>query len=80
MSVTSEPVEIFLAPELLEELRSRATQAQQSLSEYITEALRLSLQEEREDLEDLAIYEIRKKQPTITIDELIENLKQDGDL
>ncbi|MBI2435336.1 MAG: CopG family transcriptional regulator [Candidatus Hydrogenedentes bacterium] len=74
MSVTSEPVETFLAPELLEELRSRATQAQQSLSEYITEALRLSLQEEREDLEDLAIYDIRKNQPTITLDELIENL------
>ena len=56
-------------------LRVKAAHSQRSLSDLVNEAVRLAL---REDQEDLADIKARKREPKMTYDQLLKDLKAHG--
>ena len=66
---------VSLDPELHHALRIKAIQSQRSLSEIVNDVVRLALQE---DQEDLAAFEERAHEPTMTHEELLKNLAAHG--
>lgn len=66
---------IYFEPELQKALRVKAAWTQRSLSELVNEAVRRALQE---DQEDLAAFDERANEPTMTYEELLKALKAHG--
>jgi hypothetical protein len=66
---------IYFRPELHRALRVKAAHTQRSLSELVNDAIRLSLQE---DEEDLAAFRERADESTLTYEELLRDLKAHG--
>jgi len=68
---------IYFEPDVHRALRLKAASAHLSVSEIVNEALRQSL---REDQEDLAAFEDRVAEPTMTYEALLKDLKAHGKL
>ncbi len=66
---------IYFDPELHKALRIKAVQTERSISDLVNDAVRQAL---REDQEDLAAFEKRAAEPTITYEALLEDLKVHG--
>ena len=66
---------IYLDPDLHRALRIKSIHTQRSMSELVNEAVRLAT---REDQEDLAAFEERAGEPTITYEELLKELRAHG--
>jgi predicted transcriptional regulator len=66
---------IYFDPELHRALRLKAASTNRSVSDIVNEAVRQSL---REDQEDLAAFGDRVAEPTITYEELLDDLKKHG--
>jgi len=66
---------IYFDPELHKALRIKAVQTERSISDLVNDAVRQAL---REDQEDLAAFEERAAEPTITYEALLEDLKVHG--
>jgi len=66
---------IYFDPELHKALRIKAVQTECSISDLVNDAVRQAL---REDQEDLAAFEKRAAEPTITYEALLEDLKVHG--
>ena len=66
---------IYFDPELRKALRVKAAWTQRSLSDLVNEAVRRALQE---DQEDLAAFDERANEPTMTYEELLKDLKAHG--
>jgi plasmid stability protein len=66
---------IYFKPELQKALRVKAAWTQRSLSDLVNEAVRRALQE---DQEDLAAFDERANEPTMTYEELLRDLKAHG--
>jgi len=66
---------IYFDPELHKALRIKAVQTERSISDVVNDAVRQAL---REDQEDLAAFEERAAEPTITYEVLLEDLKVHG--
>ena len=66
---------VYFEPELHRALRIKAAHTHRSLSELVNEAVRMAL---REDQEDLAAFEERANEPTMTYEDLLEDLKAHG--
>ena len=66
---------IYLDPTLHRALRIKAVHANRSMSDLVNEAVRVSL---REDREDLAAFDERAKEPTISYEELLKDLQAHG--
>ena len=77
MSELSKRATIYLDPALHKALRLKAASAGRSLSELVNEAVRESL---REDQEDLAAFTERVAEPTMSYEELLDDLKAHGKL
>ncbi len=76
----SEPIKrstIYFEPELHQALRIKAAHTNISVSALVNEAVRFAL---REDQEDLASFEERADEPTISYEELLKDLKANGKL
>ena len=73
----SKRVTIYMEPELHRALRLKALITNRSASEIVNEALRAVL---REDQEDLAAFEERAAEPTLSYEELLKELKAHGKL
>ncbi|MGM0516948.1 MAG: CopG family transcriptional regulator [Pseudomonadota bacterium] len=58
-------------------LRMKAAQSHRSISQIVNEAVRAAL---AEDQEDLAAFEERVAEPTISYETLLDELKADGKL
>lgn len=56
-------------------LRIKAAETRQSMSELVNDALKAAL---REDLEDISDWKTRKKEKTVSYDELLSQLQADG--
>ena len=65
------------AKDLHRALRIKAAATHRSVSEIVNEALRLAL---REDQQDLAAFEERAAEPSLTYEELLNDLKVHGKL
>lgn len=68
---------IYFDPDLHRALRLKAATTHRSKSELVNEALRQAL---REDEEDLAAFEARINEPTLTYEALLKDLKAHGKL
>ena len=68
---------IYLEPELQEALRSKAAATNQSVSALINQAVREALWE---DQEDLSAFEERASEPTLSYEELLNDLRAHGKL
>ena len=66
---------IYFEPELHKALRIKAANTERSISDLVNDAIRQTL---REDQEDLAAFEERVAEPTITYEALLEDLKAHG--
>ena len=66
---------IYFEPELHKALRIKAANTERSISDLVNDAIRRTL---REDQEDLAAFEERAAEPTITYEALLEDLKVHG--
>jgi plasmid stability protein len=77
MSELSKRSTVYFEPELHRALRIKAASTHRSVSEIVNDALRLAL---REDQEDLAAFEERATEPTLTYEELLGDLKAHGKL
>ena len=75
MSNLSTRSTIYFAPELHRALRLKAAHTRCSVSELVNEAVRQALQE---DQEDLAAFEERAKEPTLSYEALLKDLKKHG--
>lgn len=68
---------VYFEPELHKALRLKAASSHRSLSELVNEAVRHAL---AEDQEDLAAFEERSTESTLTYEELLNDLKAHGRL
>ena len=75
MSTLSKRATVYFDPVIHQALRIKAATSNLSLSEIVDSALRLQL---AEDQEDLAAFEERIKEPEISYEALLKNLKKHG--
>ena len=75
MSESAKRSTIYFKPELHRALRIKAVDTQRSLSELVNDAVQAAL---REDEEDLAAFDARVSEPTLTYEELLKDLKAHG--
>lgn len=68
---------VYFDSELHRALRLKAAETERSISELVNEAVRLSL---NEDAEDLAAFEERGKEPNLVFEDVIKDLKLRGKL
>jgi hypothetical protein len=66
---------IYFDPDLHRALRVKAAGTDQSISELVNEAVKLSL---TEDAEDLTAFETRQREPDLDFEEVLKDLKQRG--
>jgi plasmid stability protein len=64
-----------LDPDLHRALRIKAIHTHRSMSDLVNDAVRMAL---REDQEDLAAFDERADEPTMTYEELLKNLRAHG--
>jgi len=66
---------VYFDPDLHRALRVKAAHTRQTLSELVNDAVRMSLQE---DQEDLAAFDERANEPTMSYEALLKDLKAHG--
>jgi len=66
---------IYFDSDLHRALRLKAAETEQSVSELVNEAVKLSLAEEAEDL---AAFEARASEPNLPFEEVLKDLRQRG--
>ena len=77
MGETSKRSTVYFDPQLHAALRLKAAHTNRSLSDLVNEAVRQTL---AEDQEDLAAFEERVAEPTLTYEALLDDLKAHGKL
>lgn len=68
---------VYLEPSLHKALRVKAAHTDHSLSELVNAAVRRTL---AEDAEDLANFERRAKEPALSFEEVLKDMKRRGKL
>ncbi len=77
MSGISKRSTVYFDADLHAALRLKAAHSQQSLSAIVNDAVRVAL---AEDQEDLAAFDDRVAEPTMSYEELLDDLKAHGKL
>lgn len=77
MSEMSKRSTVYFDPQLHEALRRKAVDVNRSVSEIVNDAVRAAL---AEDQADLAAFDERANEPTISCEELVSDLKAHGKL
>ena len=77
MSESSKRSTIYFETDIHKALRIKAATTHQSVSQVVNEAVRIAL---REDQEDLSMVKQRVEEPTVSYEELLEDLKSHGKL
>jgi len=75
MSESAKRSTVYFDPDLHRALRIKAAHTHRTLSDLVNEAVRMAM---REDQEDLAAFDERADEPTITYEALLEDLKAHG--
>jgi hypothetical protein len=68
---------VYFDSRLHRALRIKAAETEQSISEIVNEAVRLSL---AEDAEDLAAFEERAREPNLSFEAVLKDLRKRGKL
>ncbi len=77
MSELSKRSTVYFDADVHQALRVKAATTHQSVSEVVNEAVRNAL---REDQEDLSAFSKRVNEPTLSYEELLDDLKSHGKL
>lgn len=75
MATLTKRATVYLDPQLHKILKLKAAETSMSISQIIDEALRKEL---AEDAEDLNVFQDRAKEPTISYEKVLAQLKRDG--
>ncbi|NPV04496.1 MAG: CopG family transcriptional regulator [Syntrophaceae bacterium] len=75
MSESAKRSTIYLDPDLHRALRLKAIHTGRSMSDLVNETIRMAL---REDQEDLAAFDERVREPEMTYEALLKDLKAHG--
>jgi len=75
MTTETKRATIYLDSELHRALRMKAAETSCSISEIVNNAVKLAL---AEDAEDLAAFEERAKEPLVSFEDVLKELKRDG--
>lgn len=75
MTVMTQRATVYLDPKLHKALRIKAVETSSSMSELVNEAVTLVLSE---DASDLAAFEERAREPLITYEDALKELKRHG--
>jgi len=75
MKTTTKRTTVYLDPALHRALRIKAAETENSMSELIEEAVKISL---AEDSIDLAAFEERKNEPSLAFEDVLKRLKKSG--
>jgi hypothetical protein len=74
---TAKRATVYFDPALHKALRIKAAATDRSLSDLVNAAVRASM---AEDAEDLAAFERRAKEPDLTFEDVLKDLKRRGEL
>jgi hypothetical protein len=77
MSTLAKRATIYLDPRLHQAIKLKSVSTSLSISDLVNRAIRLFLSE---DAEDLLAFSKRKKEPLISFEKVLEDLKKDGKL
>jgi hypothetical protein len=75
MTTQAKRATIYLDPDLHKALRLKSAETSRSISELVNDAIKEAL---AEDAEDIAAFEERAREPSISYDEMVKRLKRDG--
>ncbi len=75
MSTGTKRATIYMDSELHRALRMKAAETSSSISEIVNHAVKLAL---TEDAEDLAAFEQRAKEPLVSFEDVLKELKRNG--
>ena len=75
MKTSQKRATIYFDPDLHRALRLKAAETDQSVSDLVNRAVKLSL---AEDMEDLAAFEARQDEPSLPFKEVLKDLRQRG--
>ena len=75
MSETAKRSTIYFEPDLHRALRIKSVHAHRTMSDLVNDAVRVAL---REDQEDLAAFDERAHESTMTYEDLLKDLKAHG--
>ena len=75
MKASPKRTTIYFDPELHRALRLKAAETDQSVSELVNRAVKLTL---AEDIEDLAAFEARTHEPNLPFEDVLKDLRQRG--
>jgi hypothetical protein len=75
MSESTKRSTIYFEPPLHQALRIKAAHTHRTVSELVNDAVRMAL---REDQEDLAAFDERRDEPTMSYEDLLTDLKAHG--
>jgi histone H3/H4 len=75
MATGTKRATIYIDSELHRALRMKAAETSSSISEIVNNAVKLAL---AEDAEDLAAFEERAKEPLVSFEDVLKQLKRNG--
>ena len=75
MATGTKRATIYIDSELHRALRMKAAETSSSISEIVSNAVKLAL---AEDAEDLAAFEERTKEPLVSFEDVLKELKRNG--
>ena len=77
MRAKTKRVTVYFDPEVHRALRHKAAATEKTLSDLVNDAVRLSL---KEDPEDVATFEKRRKEPSLSFETVLKDLERRGKL
>jgi len=77
MATSQKRATVYFDPALHRALRVKAAETDRSLSDIVNEAVRLSL---LEDAEDLAAFEEREAEPSLSFEDVVKELRRSGSI
>ncbi len=77
MSTLTKRSTVYLDPTLHKALRLQSVETSRSVSDLINDAVRDEL---AEDVNDLAMFKVRKNEPSLDFEDFVKELKLDGTL
>jgi len=75
MATGTKRATIYMDSELHRALRMKAAETSSSISEIVNHAVKIAL---AEDAEDLAAFEERAKEPLVSFEDVLKELKRNG--
>jgi hypothetical protein len=75
MKTSQKRATIYFDPDLHRALRLKAAETDQSVSDLVNKAVKLSL---AEDMEDLAAFAARRDEPNLPFEDVLKDLRQRG--